>query len=150
MAKLIHRDVSWLAFNHRVLQEAMDSSVPLLERLKFLAIYSSNLDEFFRIRVANHRNLVRANKSMFKNIDFSPEIVLKDILKIANEQQKKFSEIFEKNLLPELKKNGIQILSWHHLNKEQIEFVDTFFNENLLPFVQPVILAEKKNQTFPE
>jgi len=148
MAKLIHRDVSWLAFNHRVLQEAMDSSVPLLERLKFLAIYSSNLDEFFRIRVANHRNLVRANKSMFKNMDFSPEIVLKDILKIANEQQKKFSEIFEKNLLPELKKNGIQILSWHHLNKEQIEFVDTFFNENLLPFVQPVILAEKKIKPF--
>ena len=81
-------------------------------------------------------------------MDFSPEIVLKDILKIANEQQKKFSEIFEKNLLPELKKNGIQILSWHHLNKEQIEFVDTFFNENLLPFVQPVILAEKKIKPF--
>ena len=81
-------------------------------------------------------------------MDFSPEIVLKDILKIANEQQKKFSEIFEKNLLPELKKNGIQILSWHHLNKEQIEFVDTFFNEILLPFVQPVILAEKKIKPF--
>ena len=58
----IHRDISWLSFNYRVLQEAMDPSVPLLERVKFLAIYSSNLDEFFRVRIANHRNLVRAGK----------------------------------------------------------------------------------------
>ena len=84
MAKYIHRDVSWLSFNYRVLQEAKDPSVPLLEKLKFLAIYSSNLDEFFRIRVANHRNLARADKSTLKNIDYSPEIVLREILNIAN------------------------------------------------------------------
>ncbi|HRO73799.1 MAG TPA: hypothetical protein PK611_09020 [Saprospiraceae bacterium] len=73
MTKLIHRDISWLSFNHRVLQEAKDISVPLLERLKFLAIYSSNLDEFFRIRVANHRNLARTNKSTLKDIDYYPD-----------------------------------------------------------------------------
>lgn len=148
MAKYIHRDVSWLSFNFRVLQEAMDPSVPLLERLKFLAIYSSNLDEFFRIRVANHRNLARADKSTLKNFVFSPEVILKEILTIANEQQKQFSNIFEKNILPELKKNGVQIVSWRHLNKEQVEFVDTYFNEYLLPFVQPVILAGKKIKPF--
>jgi len=148
MAKYIHRDVSWLSFNYRVLQEAMDPSVPLLERLKFLAIYSSNLDEFFRIRVANHRNLARADKSTLKNIDYSPEIILREILNIANEQQKQFSNIFENKILPELKKNGIQIVSWRNLNKEQVDFVDTYFNEYLLPFVQPVILAGKKIKPF--
>lgn len=148
MAKYIHRDVSWLSFNYRVLQEAKDPSVPLLEKLKFLAIYSSNLDEFFRIRVANHRNLARADKSTLKNIDYSPEIVLREILNIANSQQKEFSTIFEKNILPELKKNGVQIVSWRHLNKEQVEYVDTYFNEYLLPFVQPVILAGKKIKPF--
>lgn len=148
MAKYIHRDVSWLSFNYRVLQEAMDPSVPLLERIKFLAIYSSNLDEFFRIRVANHRNLARADKSTLKNFVFSPEIILKEILTIANDQQKQFSTIFEKSILPELKKNGVQIVSWRNLNKEQVEFVDTYFNEYLLPFVQPVILAGKKIKPF--
>ena len=114
--RYIHRDVSWLSFNYRVLQEAKDPSVPLLEKLKFLAIYSSNLDEFFRIRVANHRNLARADKYTLKNIDYSPEIVLREILNIANNQQKEFSTIFEKNILPELKKNGVQAaVSYTHL-----------------------------------
>ncbi len=148
MAKYIHRDISWLSFNYRVLQEATDPSVPLLERLKFLAIYSSNLDEFFRIRVANHRNLARADKSTLKNIDYAPEVILREILKMANTQQEEFSNIFENIIRPELKKNGIQLVSWRNLNKEQIEFVDTYFNEYLLPFVQPVILAGKKIKPF--
>lgn len=63
----IHRDLSWLSFNYRVLQEAKDPSVPLFERIKFMAIYSSNLDEFFRVRMANHRNLLRAGKKRKKN-----------------------------------------------------------------------------------
>jgi polyphosphate kinase len=148
MTKYIHRDISWLSFNYRVLQEAKDPSVPLLERLKFLAIYSSNLDEFFRIRVANHRNLARADKSTLKNIDFAPDVVLREILKIANKQQEEFSLIFDKQIRPELKKNGIQLVSWRKLTKPQIEFVDTYFNEYLLPFVQPVILAGKKIKPF--
>jgi polyphosphate kinase len=148
MVKLIHRDISWLSFNYRVLQEAKDPSVPLMERLKFLAIYSSNLDEFFRIRVANHRNLARADKAALKNIDYSPESVLRGILAIANDQQKEFSQIFQKIILPELRKNGIQIMSWQGLNKEQVEFVDSYFREYLLPFVQPVILAGKKIKPF--
>ena len=148
MTKLIHRDISWLSFNHRVLQEARDLSVPLLERLKFLAIYSSNLDEFFRIRVASHRNLARTNKSTLKDIDYSPQQVLLEIVKTANQQQKQFSQIFEKIILPELKKIGIEILSWKDLNKEQDSFVDTYFKEYLLPFAQPVLLVGKKIKPF--
>lgn len=148
MIKFVHRDISWLSFNYRVLQEAKDPAVPLLEKLKFLAIYSSNLDEFFRIRVANHRNIARADKTTLKNIDYSPEIVLREILRQANAQQKEFSRIFEKHIIPGLKKNGIHIASWRHLTKDQIAYVDTYFNENLLPFVQPVILAGKRVKPF--
>jgi polyphosphate kinase len=148
MPKLIHRDISWLSFNHRVLQEAKDISVPLLERLKFLAIYSSNLDEFFRIRVASHRNLAKADKTTIKDFDHVSEEVLTQILQIANNQQKEFSHIFEKEIIPELKANDIQMVSWRNLTKNQVQFVDTYFNEYLLPFVQPVILAGKKIKPF--
>lgn len=148
MPKLINRDISWLSFNHRVLQEAQDLSVPLMERLKFLAIYSSNLDEFFRVRIASHRNVARTNKSTLKDIDYSPQQLLKELLKIANQQQKEFSAVFEKTILPQLKKAGIQIISWKNLNNEQVEFVDTYFKESLLPFVQPVLLVGKKIKPF--
>lgn len=148
MAKYINRDISWLSFNYRVLQEAMDKSVPLLERLKFLAIYSSNLDEFFRIRVANHRNVARTDKSTLKNIDYSPSELLREIIKISNKQQKKFAFVFEKEIIPELKKNGIEIVPWHDMNKQQIEYVDNYFKDYLLPFVQPVVLKEKKIKPF--
>ncbi len=148
MSKFIHRDISWLSFNYRVLQEAKDPSVPLLERLKFLAIYSSNLDEFFRIRVANHRSFARADKETFKDVEYASKEVLNEILQIANAQQREFSEIFEKELLPELKSNHIQIVSWRQLTKSQVQFVDTYFNEYLLPYVQPVILVGKKIKPF--
>ena len=89
----IQRDISWLSFNYRVLQEAKDLRVPLLERIKFLAIYSSNLDEFFRVRVANHRNLVKAGKKAQKKVDFDPEKILVQILKILKTQQEEFIQI---------------------------------------------------------
>jgi len=75
----IHRDISWLAFNYRVLQEAKHPSVPLFERIKFLAIYSSNLDEFFRVRVANHRSLLRTGKKTRSSLDFEPAEILSTI-----------------------------------------------------------------------
>jgi len=148
MTPYIHRDLSWLGFNYRVLQETKDLSVPLFERIKFLAIYSSNLDEFFRVRVANHRNLVRAGKKAKASIDFDPQEILEEILRIVNSQQEELSKIFEKKLQPELASNGIKILRRKKLNAEQIEFVENYFNNNMLPFVQPVLLTGNKIKPF--
>ncbi|MEO0733785.1 MAG: polyphosphate kinase 1, partial [Bacteroidota bacterium] len=95
---VILRDISWLSFNHRVLQEAKDESLPLFERLKFLAIYSSNLDEFFRVRMANHRNLLRVGKKTKKELDITPKQTVRTIQRIVNRQQEEFSRIFEKKI----------------------------------------------------
>jgi polyphosphate kinase len=144
----VNRDVSWLSFNYRVLQEAKDPSVPLLERIKFLAIYSSNLDEFFRVRVAQHRNLLRINKKTKKELDYDPKEVLKTIHKIVNKQQEEFSRIYLDEIIPELRQHNIFILRRLDLNKEQTAFVESYFQDNLLPFVQPVILVKDKIRVF--
>ena len=144
----IHRDISWLDFNYRVLQEAKDINVPLFERIKFLAIYSSNLDEFFRVRVATLRSLVRAGKNTHKGLDFEPSEILEKILGIVNEQQLEFSKIFEKNIVPELKKHNIHLVRRKNLNKDQIGFIETYFNDFLLPYAQPVLLVEKRIKPF--
>lgn len=144
----IHRDISWLSFNYRVLQEARDPSVPLFERLKFLAIYSSNLDEFFRVRMANHRNLLRVGKKTKKELDYSPKQAVKDIQDLVNIQQEEYSQIFETQIIPQLKKHNIYILRRLDLNEEQKEFVEEFFRDHLLPFVQPVLLVKNKIRPF--
>ncbi len=146
--KYIHRDTSWLSFNYRVLQEAKDPSVPLLERIKFLAIYSSNLDEFFRVRIAQHRNLLRISKKTKKELEYNPREVLKMLHKIVNEQQVEFSRIFINEIIPELREHNIFILRRLDLNREQKEFVEGYFRENLLPFVQPVLLVKDKIRIF--
>ena len=142
------RDVTWLSFNYRVLQEAMDISNPLFERLKFLAIYSNNLDEFFRVRVSNHRNLVRVGKKTKKKLDYDPEVALNTILKIVNKQQEEFSDIFENHIKPELELQDINMLHYSELDEEQMDFVETYFQDNMLPFVQPVLLVKNKIRPF--
>ncbi len=144
----IHRDISWLSFNFRVLQEAMDPNVPLFERLKFLAIYSSNLDEFFRVRMANHRSLLRVGKKTKRELEISPKVMVKEIQRLVNKQQEEFNRIFEKQIIPELKKHNIHILRRLHLNEEQKEFVESYFKDHMLPFVQPVLLVGKKIRPF--
>ena len=98
----IHRDISWLSFNYRVLQEAKDANVPLFERIKFLAIYSSNLDEFFRVRMANHRNLLRVGKKTKRQLEISPKQTVREIQRIVNMQQAQVSSIFQNQIIPEL------------------------------------------------
>lgn len=144
----LHRDISWLSFNFRVLQEAMDQSVPLFERIKFLAIYSSNLDEFFRVRMANHRNLLRVGKRTKKELEISPKETVMEIQKIVNHQQNIFSNIFQKHIIPELKKQNIRLLRRLELNKDQKEFVENYFKDHMLPYVQPVMLIKNKIRPF--
>lgn len=148
MQYYLSRDVSWLSFNYRVLQEAMDETVPLLERLKFLAIYSSNLDEFFRVRVSNHRNLVRVGKKTKRKLEFDPEVVLQDVLAEVSRQQVQFSEIFSQQIIPELEINNINLLHYTDLDEDQIEFVTDYFNDHMLPYVQPVLLIKNKIKPF--
>ena len=148
MEPFIHRDISWLSFNHRVLQEAKDPAVPLLERLKFLAIYSSNLDEFFRIRVAGIRKLKKVGKKTKAQLDFSPREVMKEIHAIVNRQQEEISLIFEQQIVPELRRQHINILRRLELNDEQRRFVEGYFNDNLLPFVMPVLLVKQRIRPF--
>ena len=144
----IHRDISWLSFNERVLQEARDPAVPLLERLKFLAIYSSNLDEFFRVRVAGHRNLVRLGKRTKRELDFDPKAVLKEILAIVNRQQEEFSRIFLEEIIPKLAEHGIFLRRRLDLSKAQREFVEDYFHDQMLPYVQPMLLVKNKVRPF--
>lgn len=145
---LIHRDASWLSFNYRVLQEAKDPAVPLLERLKFLAIYSSNLDEFFRIRVAGIRKLKKVGKKTRARLDFDPSNLLKEVHQIVNRQQEEFSQIFENQIVPELAKHHVHILRRLDLNDEQRDFVENYFRGNLLPFVMPVLLVKRRINPF--
>lgn len=144
----VHRDLSWLSFNYRVLQEAKDPSVPLLERLKFLAIYSSNLDEFFRVRVANVRNLKKVGKKTKAALDYDPGELLREIHRTVNRQQEEFSAIFEQQIVPELKRERIHILRRLELNDAQRLWVENYFNDNLLPFVMPVLLVKKRIRPF--
>ncbi len=142
------RDISWLSFNYRVLQEAKDPNVPLFERIKFLAIYSSNLDEFFRVRMSNHRNLLRVGKKTKKELDISPKQTVQAIQNIVNRQQEEFSKIFDTQIVPGLRKNGIHLLRRLDLNAEQRDFVESYFKDHMLPYVQPVLLVKNKIRPF--
>lgn len=144
----INRDASWLSFNYRVLQEAKDPSVPLLERIKFLAIYSSNLDEFFRVRVGQLRNLVKVGKKARKELEFNPEKILQRVLKTVNRQQEEFSRIYEEEIVPELRQNKIFLLNRRELSGMQYKFIENYFQQNMLPFVQPVLLVKNKIKPF--
>lgn len=142
------RDVSWLGFNYRVLQEAKDPFNPLLERIRFLAIYSSNLGEFFRIRVAHHRNLKKLGRKTKSKLEYDPNATLKLLYKIVNQQLNEFNNIFEKEIIPELRLHQIYLLKQTELNATQNKFIEDYFQENLLPFVQPVLLVQKRIRPF--
>lgn len=143
--EFINREISWLAFNERVLQEVADISVPLLERLRFLGIFSNNRDEFFRVRVATVKRMTMLNSKIRTTLDEDPKTLLKEIHHIVLKQQKKLEKIFD-SILKELEANNIFVVNEKQLNEEQEKFVSRYFTEKVRPALVPIIL-HKKAQT---
>ncbi len=136
---LANRDLSWLSFNARVLQEAEDPSVPLIERMRFLGIFSNNRDEFFRVRVATIRRMVKwpqKGKQMFGEF---PDVLLGRIQQIVIRQQKKFEKIYE-SILGELKKENIFMVNEKQLSEPHQQFVRNYFHDQVYPFLVPIML----------
>lgn len=141
--KYFDRELSWLAFNHRVLQEAADQSVPLFERIKFLAIFSSNLDEFFRVRVAILRSLLKGKSK----INLESQKLLKKIQKVVNNHQEEYGSII-KEIFTQLKKNNIYLLDSQNLSLSNREFISDYFNRQVFPHIQPMLLAGSDMKVF--
>jgi len=134
-SKLYHRDLSWLRFNHRVLQEVTDKRNPLYERIKFLAIFSSNLDEFFRVRVSDIRQIKSIDKKLRKKLITKPNKVLKEIKAQVHLQQEEFGKIFKNEIIPDLKKEGIYLIDYHEFSMMQEEIANAYFEKTLKPLL---------------
>ncbi len=143
-----NRELSWLKFNDRVLGEARDKTLPLFERLKFLSITASNLDEFFMIRVASLKDMVHAGytKPDIAGLKASEQLDL--ILAQAHELVSQQYSTYSRSLLPALKQNGLRVFASHEdLSKDQKEFVDQYFEENIYPVLTP--MAMDSSRPFP-
>ena len=136
------RDLSWLSFNYRVLMEAKNQQLPLYDRIKFLGIYSSNLDEFFRVRVASLKSLTAIDKKKIrKKLAFEPDKLLDQIVTTVTQQQNEFGSIFQKNIIPGLRRERIILYQKEKLTKLQLKFIKDFFLSKVLSYLQPVILS---------
>ncbi|MBT2758028.1 RNA degradosome polyphosphate kinase [Mesobacillus foraminis] len=143
-----NRELSWLAFNQRVLEEAVDEGNPLLERLKFLAIFSSNLDEFMSVRVAGIKYQVLAGYNKPENkAGLTPKEQLLRISEKGHELVQKQYDIFNKKILPELKKEKVLLLQSEELTDEQQQYLKGYFEEMILPVLTP--MAVDAYRAFP-
>lgn len=143
----IKRDISWLSFNYRVLLEAEDETLPIYERIKFLSIYSSNLEEFYEIRVAEHRGVV-VKKSFSDESSEEAERTLAAITDEVNRQQRDYYRIFYDKILPELNRQNIYLYQDERPEPFHEEFVHNFFNEEVFPFLSPVMIQAGEIRTF--
>jgi polyphosphate kinase len=138
--RLLNRELSWLEFNHRVLEEAQDPAVPLLERVKFLAIVSSNLDEFFMVRVAELRRRLRAGDDRPGPDGLPPSAALAAIAERARQLSAEQHRCFLDQLEPLLAAENIRLLGLKDLSDAQIQFLDSYFEQTLLPVVTPLAI----------
>ena len=142
----INREISWLSFNERVLQEAEDPNVPLFERLRFVGIFSNNLDEYFRVRVASVRRMVDLGSDENLIGDIKPDALLDKIMEIVIGHQQKAQAIF-KEIKEEMTKENMYIINEKDLDEEQGLFVRRYFHDKVLTNLVPIMLG--KNKKFP-
>ena len=137
--KTIARDISWLSFNARVLQEAADSSVPLRERIRFLGIFSNNMDEFFRVRVATLKRMIQFGNKANMHLENDPQQIIDEIQMTVLNQQGEFNRIWEE-LLKQLNDQKIFLRTEKELNTEQQNFVRNYFEEEVSSDVIPLMI----------
>ena len=143
----LNRELSWLEFNSRVLKEAQDETVPLLERVKFLAIFSTNLDEFFMVRVARLKQRLENGDHQAGPDGLTPTQALTAIADRVHNLVDEQHRCFLQDLQPRLAAEGIRIMSSSDLNAEQLRFLEDYFHRTLFPIVTP--LAIDTGHPFP-
>lgn len=142
------RDISWLSFNYRVLLEAKDEHLPVYERINFISIYSSNLEEFYKIRVADHRAVASgATQSDEESVQSARELV-EEINREVTRQLDDRVFIYEKQILPALRKNHIIFYQDYHVEPFHQQFIKNFFKEEMFPYLQPVPVDKGKIVSF--
>lgn len=143
-----NRELSWLSFDYRILGEAQDKTIPLLDRLKFLSITASNLDEFYMVRVASLKDMVHAEYDKKDIAGMTPSKQLEEISKVTHEFMRDQYRTYNNSLIPALKKEGIAILSHHEdLSRKQAKFVDNYFKSEVYPVLTP--MAVDSSRPFP-
>jgi polyphosphate kinase len=144
----LNRELSWLQFNRRVLREARDPRTPLLERVKFLAIFASNLDEFFQVRVAGLREQVAARLSELTSDGMSPDDQLRDIVPLVRELQREHGECLTREVIPALAERGIELLTQQEsLSPDDLQYLKQYFTARVFPVLTP--LAVDPAHPFP-
>ncbi|RHU96224.1 RNA degradosome polyphosphate kinase [Clostridium sp. OM07-10AC] len=143
-----NRELSWLSFDYRILGEAQDKTIPLLDRLKFLSITASNLDEFYMVRVASLKDMVHAEYDKKDIAGMTPTKQLEEIGKVTHEFMNDQYRTYNNSLIPALKKEGIAILShYEDLSQKQAKFVDNYFKSEVYPVLTP--MAVDSSRPFP-
>ena len=142
----LNRDLSWLSFNHRVLMEAADKNVPLYSRISFLSIFSSNLDEFFRVRMPSIFAFTSIGSKKISIEEEYPKDLVQQVQSVVLQQQEEFGSILRRQILPELQQNHICLYYGDPIRAEHTETVMEYFLSKVLSFLQPIILR-KENQS---
>jgi polyphosphate kinase len=145
--ELIDREISWLSFNERVLELAQDRDVPLLERLRFMAIFANNLDEFFMVRVASIMGKIDNEITASNTAGFTPSQLLTAVTAKSRELSKRHADHFKNELLEDLREHKIELITWHDLNEDESAYVAKIFRERIFPVLTP--LAVDPSHPFP-